>query len=139
MEACVLSLILRMRLQQICFINLNKTWIFTYFILKLFGVLNLTQTTKDNRVFMHTIGKTSEENLIYIIMTRSNANIGRSKTLFPHIQKVVFLSTVVSTLMVGKNKNIIHQITKFIYAKTMRNARKNTALISIMKMKKEVD
>lgn len=59
-------------------------------------------------VSMLTIGKTTGENHIYMIMIRNNAKTGKLRLLSKIMQLMaVRMSIDVEALMVGKNKSII--------------------------------
>ena len=69
---------------------------------------------------MLTIGKTSEESPISLTTILTNcAKIGRLALLLVNMRRVVSFREHASDLMAGKNKSIIHFITKQNLAKKL--------------------
>jgi hypothetical protein len=74
-------------------------------------------------VFMHTIGKTLEGNLISLIMKKSSAHNGRQRTLSRLMRMDVSMNIDVNSLMDGKNKNIILLTIKCMLVDKLKNVR----------------
>ena len=70
----------------------------------------MKQTIKETNAYMRTIGKTLDENLKFICITRSNVVIGAQKITSIIIKMVARMNTDVQTAMVGRNKNIIQRV-----------------------------
>lgn len=97
--------------QQSLQTNLSKIQISICFILKQFGVLIMKQIIKETNVYFHIIGKTSEENLSFIITPRINATNGVLDHSSITIEMAAPMNIIAITVMVGKSKSIILKIT----------------------------
>lgn len=98
-------------LRMISLLNLLKSlsliWIFTYFILKPFGVLIEKMIMREMSVFMLIIGKIIEENLLFLLILKKCVRIGILKTSLLHTKMVACWSISVPLVMAGKNKSFI--------------------------------
>ena len=82
-------------------------------------------------VFMLTIGKTLGGNLMFMIMKKTSARIGKQKTLFQHMQMVARMSIDVNILTDGRNKNIILLTIKCTHADNKKFVQSLIVLTSI--------
>jgi hypothetical protein len=99
----------------------------TCFILRQSGVHIATQIIREMPVSTLITGKTSEENLIYSIMRKSNVSNGRPRTLFKPMQTAASMSIDANFLMAGKSKNTILSTTKCMLADKLKNAKSHIA------------
>lgn len=133
MVTCALLLIQKMKLLLICQTSLIKIQISTCFILKQFGAHIQIPIILEMHVYMHIIGRTLEESLIFLIMKKSNVLNGKPRILSKHMLMVVSMNIDVNFLMDGKNKNITHLIIKCMHADKLNNAKSLIALITTLK------
>jgi hypothetical protein len=107
----------------------------TFSISKLNGVHSTKNIIKHNAT-MHTTGKISEENLIYLITTlKSSVQIGNQELSLVNIKKDVYFKELVLIVMDGKNKNITHTIIRLNNVK-IKNVKEVLPVHSIIVVRK---
>ena len=129
--------IMKMKYRLSLLRSISLTWISTYFISRLFGVLTERTIMTVRRVFMHIIGKTIAESLHYIAIRQKCARIGTPIRLLHPTTKAVNNNIFVCTRTAGKNKSIIPSFSKQRNASTALVVLKYTALIFIQILTKE--
>ena len=84
-------------------------------------------------MYMPTTGKISEENLIFMTMKKTSAQIGKQRTLFQPMLTAANMSTGANTLMGGKNKNTILLTSKCMRADNKMFVKSRIVLTFTMK------
>ena len=105
-------------------------------ISKQLGVHTKRKFTTVKPAFMHTTGKTSAENLIYIHMEQDSVNFGTLNNKSLNILMLVITVYTVLILTDGKSLNIIQTYSKDTHASLMI-AVINTVLSFIKQMKRD--
>lgn len=128
--------IVRAKYQSNLLKNIQLTWTFTCFTLKQFGALTKKMIMIVRLVYMHTTGRTIEENLHFTTTPKKCVLNGKLIKLLLHTRKVVHINTSAKILMVGKSRNITQSFSRSKNVSTLRGVKRCIVPTSIQRLTK---